>query len=106
MPSAQFLIVEGERLIAAELSRPLTRPGCAVVAIAGPGAEALGRARALAPDLVLMAIGWPGGMNGIEAAAHIWEDLQIPVGCDGVRRSDAPGPGEDPMAPARDPQAF
>jgi CheY-like chemotaxis protein len=79
MPPARILIVEDERIIAAELSRRLTRMGYAVVATAGSGAEALERAQALAPDVVLMDIGLPGKMNGLEAGGRIWEELKIPV---------------------------
>jgi CheY-like chemotaxis protein len=79
MRPTQILIVEDERIIAAELKRRLTSWGYAVVAIAGSGAEAIARARELCPDLVLADIGLPGGMSGLEAAAHIWEECQIPV---------------------------
>ena len=79
MPPMQILIVEDERIIAAELQRRLTRLGYAVVAMAGSGAEAIERARELRPDLVLADIGLPGGMTGLEAAAHIWEECKIPV---------------------------
>jgi CheY-like chemotaxis protein len=79
MPPAQILIVEDERIIAAELTRRITRLGYAVVATAGSGAEAIERARASCPDLVLMDIGLPGEMNGLEAGARIWEELKIPI---------------------------
>jgi CheY-like chemotaxis protein len=79
MPPAQILIVEDERIIAAELKRRLTRLGYAVVAIAGSGQEAVDRARTLCPDLVLLDIGLPGAMTGVEAGARIWEELKIPV---------------------------
>jgi CheY-like chemotaxis protein len=79
MPLAQILIVEDERIIAAELSRRLTRLGYAVIAMVGSGAEAIHRARLGGPDLVLMDIGLPGEMNGLEAGARIWEELKIPI---------------------------
>jgi two-component system, response regulator PdtaR len=79
MPPAQILIVEDERIIAVELKRRITRLGYAVVAIASSGAEAVERAQALCPDLVLMDIGLPGTMTGVEAGSHIWEELKIPV---------------------------
>ena len=78
MPSAQILIVEDERIIAAELTRRITRLGYTVVATAGSGVEAIERAQASAPDLVLMDIGLPGEMNGLEAGARIWEMQKIP----------------------------
>ena len=79
MSAAQILIVEDERIIAAELKRRITRLGYAVVATAGSGVEAITMARDLHPDLVLMDIGLPGEMTGLEAGARIWEALQIPV---------------------------
>jgi CheY-like chemotaxis protein len=79
MAPAQLLIVEDERIIAAELSRRLTRLGYAVIATVGSGAEAIQRARLGCPDLVLMDIGLPGEMNGLEAGARIWEELKIPI---------------------------
>ena len=79
MPPAQILIVEDERIIAAELTRRITRLGYAVVAAVGSGAEAIAQARSSCPDLVLMDIGLPGEMNGLEAGARIWEELKIPI---------------------------
>jgi CheY-like chemotaxis protein len=79
MPAAQILIVEDERIIAAELTRRITRLGYDVLATAGSGPEALKQARASCPDLVLMDIGLPGEMNGLEAGARIWEELKIPI---------------------------
>ncbi len=79
MSPAQILIVEDERIIAAELTRRITRLGYAVVAIAGSGIEAIEQARGCCPNLVLMDIGLPGEMNGLEAGARIWEELKIPI---------------------------
>jgi CheY-like chemotaxis protein len=79
MSSARILIVEDERIIAAELKKRLMRWGHAVVAVAGCGAEAIEKARELRPDLVLVDIGLPGAMTGLEAAAQIWEEHKTPV---------------------------
>src|SRR5262245_55962883 len=79
MPSAQIMIVEDERIIAAELTRRITRLGYDVVATAGSGEEAIERARVSTPDLILMDIGLPGETNGFEAGARIWEELKIPI---------------------------
>ena len=79
MPPTRILILEDERIIAAELKQHLTRWGYAVVAIVGSGMEAIERARELCPDLLLADIGLPGEMSGIEAAASIWEECKIPV---------------------------
>lgn len=79
MATARILIVEDERIIAADLRRHVTRLGYEVVGMVGSGGAAVEHARTLHPDLVLMDISLPGGMNGLEAAGSIWEALQIPV---------------------------
>jgi CheY-like chemotaxis protein len=79
MPPARILIVEDERIIAAELTRRITRLGYEVIASAGSGTEAVELARESSPDLVLMDIGLPGEMNGLEAGARIWGELKIPI---------------------------
>jgi CheY-like chemotaxis protein len=79
MSAAQILIVEDERIIAAELKRRITRLGHCVVGIVGSGADAIEMARTLCPNLVLMDIGLPGAMTGVDAGARIWEELKIPV---------------------------
>jgi two-component system, cell cycle sensor histidine kinase and response regulator CckA len=79
MRPAQILIVEDERIIALDLRQRLTRLGYAVVAMAGSAAEAIAQAQVHGPDLVLMDIGLPGEMTGLEAAARIWEAQKIPI---------------------------
>jgi CheY-like chemotaxis protein len=53
--------------------------GYAVVAMAGSAGEAIAQAQVHGPDLVLMDIGLPGEMTGLEAAARIWEAQKIPI---------------------------
>jgi CheY-like chemotaxis protein len=79
MTTTWILIVEDERIIAADLRRHVTRLGYEVVDMVGSGAAAIEHAQTLHPDLVLMDIGLPGGINGLETAGSIWEALQIPV---------------------------
>lgn len=79
MATARILIVEDECIIAADLRRHVTRLGYEVVGIVGSGGAAVEHAHTLHPDLMLMDIGLPGGINGLEAAGNIWEALQIPV---------------------------
>jgi CheY-like chemotaxis protein len=57
----------------------LTRLGYAVVALAASGAEAIQKALALYPDVVLMDIRLQGDMDGIEAAQQIHASAAIPV---------------------------
>jgi CheY-like chemotaxis protein len=79
MATARILIVEDERIIAADLKRHITRLGYDVVGMVGSGRAAIEQAQTLCPDVVLMDIGLPGGMSGLEAAGNIWEALHIPV---------------------------
>lgn len=79
MDIAQILIVEDERIIALELARHLRQLGYAVAGTASSGAEALHKAQALHPTLVLMDIGLTGTMTGMEAGEAIRAELQIPV---------------------------
>jgi CheY-like chemotaxis protein len=79
MPTARLLIVEDERIIAADLQQRVTRLGYEVVGIVGSGMAAIEQARALRPALVLMDIGLPGDIDGLAAAVHLWEELQLPV---------------------------
>jgi CheY-like chemotaxis protein len=74
-----LVLVEDECIIALDLARRLTTLGYAVLAIARSGREAVQQASALRPDLVLMDVGLPGGMDGLEAAAHIRAQAEIPI---------------------------
>jgi CheY-like chemotaxis protein len=72
-----LLLVENERIIALDLARRLTTLGYMVLAVTGSGREAVQQAIDLRPDVVLMDIGLPGGMDGLEAAAHIRAQAEI-----------------------------
>jgi CheY-like chemotaxis protein len=75
----RLLIVEDQCIIARDLARRLTTLGYTVLACVGSGREAVTHAVALRPDLVLMDVGLPGGMNGLEAAAQIRAQVNIPI---------------------------
>jgi two-component system cell cycle sensor histidine kinase/response regulator CckA len=79
MATARILIVEDERLVAMDLQRRLTRLGYAVVSLAASGREAIQKALALHPDVVLMDIRLQGDMDGVEAARQIHASAAIPV---------------------------
>jgi CheY-like chemotaxis protein len=79
MGTAQILIVEDERIIALELERRLRQLGYAVAGTASSGMEAVHKAQALHPTLVLMDIGLTGTMTGMEAGEAIRTELRIPV---------------------------
>ncbi len=74
-----ILLVEDEFLIAENIKEILELMGHSVVGMAREGREAVRKAESLHPDLVLMDIGLRGEMDGIEAAAVLYERLGIPV---------------------------
>jgi CheY-like chemotaxis protein len=75
----RILVVEDERLVAQDLQRRLHRLGFTVCAIAASGPEAIAHAAQTQPDLILMDIVLHGPMDGIEAAAQIRAQADIPV---------------------------
>src|SRR5262245_28738427 len=77
--SARVLVVEDERVVARDLAETLTGLGYSVIGTAATGEAAIERARTQRPDAVLMDIRLGGGMDGIEAAARIRADYNIPV---------------------------
>lgn len=71
MDKTKIMVVEDEGIVAQNIARQLTDMGYDVVAIAYSGEEAVEKARAVLPDLVLMDIVLAGQMDGIEAAEKI-----------------------------------
>ena len=74
----KILIIEDEALVARELKSRLTRMGWDVVGIAY-GDEAIELARETQPDLLLTDIHLKNGVDGIEVAEKICEEIDIPV---------------------------
>ncbi|MDB4987655.1 MAG: response regulator receiver sensor signal transduction histidine kinase [Myxococcaceae bacterium] len=70
-PGPTVLIVEDQRLVAADLAMQLRSFGYRVVGFATSGAEAISKARELDPHVVLMDIHLEGEMDGTEAARTI-----------------------------------
>jgi PAS domain S-box-containing protein len=79
MSATQILIVEDERLVATALQNELAQFGYSVVGIASAAKDALDRAVASKPDLVLMDINLKGNSDGIDAALDIHNRCGIPV---------------------------
>jgi diguanylate cyclase (GGDEF)-like protein/PAS domain S-box-containing protein len=79
MNSPQIMVVEDERVVAADLEMRLRRLGYRVPAVVSSGEEALCRAAETNPDLVLMDIMLAGQLDGMETAARIKDGLDIPV---------------------------
>ena len=75
---ARLLIVEDETLIATYLSELLGFLGCDVCARATSGLAALKAAERDRPDLAIVDIGLPGGMDGVNTAYLLRRQFDIP----------------------------
>jgi PAS domain S-box-containing protein len=75
----KILVVDDEVIIAAELEDRLAAMGYQVIGLATSGREAVDLAQSLQPDLIIMDIMMPGELDGIEAAAIIRNNWDIPT---------------------------
>jgi PAS domain S-box-containing protein len=75
----RIVIADDERIVAADLSRRMTALGYSVVGNVGRGVDAVRVSLELLPDLVLMDIGMDSEFDGINAAAAIRAEADIPV---------------------------
>jgi CheY-like chemotaxis protein len=74
-----ILIVEDERIVAADLQEVLNGLGYDAYAVAASGAEALAIARSKRPDIVLMDIRIDGDVDGIEVATQLRREFDTAV---------------------------
>ncbi|MGH7379144.1 MAG: diguanylate cyclase [Candidatus Methylomirabilales bacterium] len=79
MGHTQILVVEDENIVAKDLQQTLRTLGYGVPVIASSGEEAIEKAAATRPDLVLMDIKLKGRLDGVAAAGEISDRLDIPV---------------------------
>jgi DNA-binding NarL/FixJ family response regulator len=79
MPNAKIMIVEDERIVAADLEDKLMAMGYNVCGIAHSGKQAISMVEKEYPDLIMMDIKLEGSMDGIEAANSIKERFSVPV---------------------------
>lgn len=79
MKRPRIMIVEDEWIIANDIKNCLVELGYMVTAIVATGQEAVEKAGADQPDLILMDIMLKGEMNGIEAAREIGKRQRTPV---------------------------
>ena len=79
MPNHKIMIVEDEKIVAADIRASVEKMGYSVCATASSGKEAIDKAGLTKPDLILMDIMLKGTMDGIEAATQINELYKIPV---------------------------
>lgn len=76
---ASIMVVEDERVVASDLEETLVRLGYDIVASIGSGEECLRLALTRQPDLVLMDIRIKGELDGVETAARLKAELDVPV---------------------------
>lgn len=79
MSDTRIMIVEDERIVAKDLQFRLQGLGYQVVAMASEGHDAVQKATATRPNLVLMDIRIEGEIDGIQTAELIRSELDIPV---------------------------
>jgi PAS domain S-box-containing protein len=79
MANAQILVVEDEVIVAKDIQITLKNLGYAVSAVVSSGEDAIKKAAATHPDLVLMDIVLEGAIDGLEAAENIRNNFDIPV---------------------------
>ena len=79
MEKIKILIVEDELLIAENLAMKLRKLGYIIGGIVSSGRAALEYINSEKPDLILMDIAIKGNMDGIETAAKIGEQEEIPI---------------------------
>lgn len=79
MSKGKILVVEDEAIIAEDIVCRLQQMGYEVCGNTGKGTEALDLARSLRPNLVLMDINLSNGIDGVEAAQRIHNELNTPV---------------------------
>ena len=75
----KILVVEDERVVAADVEECLRKLGYVVVGAAASGVSAIRRAIETQPDLVLMDIKLKGAMDGVDAAGELHDRLGIPI---------------------------
>ncbi|MBI5383908.1 MAG: response regulator [Verrucomicrobia bacterium] len=73
------LVVEDEAIVAADLANKLGHLGYEIVGPTPRGEEAIALAQETRPNLVLMDIRLQGRLDGVEAAAQIRRDCDLPV---------------------------
>jgi len=79
MTKAKIMIVEDERVVAADLEDKLVAMGYDVCGKAYSGEQVLSTVEKAHPDLILMDIKLEGAMDGIEAARLIKDRFGVPV---------------------------
>lgn len=79
MTKARIVVADDEAIIRMDLREQLTTMGYQIVGEASDGQEAINLARLLRPDLVIMDIKMPDGVDGITAARELTGEKIAPV---------------------------
>jgi len=79
MSKRRIMLVEDEKVVAADIQACVESLGYEVVGSAVSGTEALHMAVRTMPDLVLMDIKLKGVLDGIDVAGALYDQLKIPV---------------------------
>src|ERR1039458_7880099 len=79
MNKRRIMLVEDEKVVAADIQECVKGLGYEVVGAAATGTEALRLAVKTMPDLVLMDIKLKGVLDGIDVAGALYGQLKIPV---------------------------
>ena len=77
--TATILVVEDEVIIGMDIKNSLKKLGYNVPAVVATGEKAIEKAASIQPDLILMDIMLKGAIDGVEAAARIRAQLNLPV---------------------------
>ena len=79
MTAPRIFVVEDQALVARDIQTRLISMGYDVLGTASRASDAVSQVLELMPDLVLMDINLKGEMDGIEAAARITKQLDVPI---------------------------
>jgi PAS domain S-box-containing protein len=79
MGGSRILVVEDDAIVATHIEMMLARLGYQIIGISATGDEAVRLALTQKPDAILMDVSLRGKMTGIEAAALIHQQADIPV---------------------------
>ncbi len=79
MGKTKVLVVEDENIVALEIKSRLQKLGYIVPSVASTGEEAISKAEAFSPDLILMDIMLKGNIDGVEASRRIRDKMDIPI---------------------------
>ena len=79
MADCRVLVVEDEAIIAMDVESQIRAIGCGDVHIVYSAPEALTRARAMSPHLIIMDIHLSSDMTGLEAAEQLRQEMEVPI---------------------------